>query len=70
MSKYEIRPADGTGMVATADDLGGALEAAWHSQRYHERDVEIYEHHEGDGGTPALLAVLSLKWYSGGDEDV
>ena len=66
MAKYLIRPADGGGMSATADDLGGALEAAWHSQRYHERDVEIHELHDG---VPALLAVLSLKWYSGSEDD-
>jgi hypothetical protein len=65
MAKYVIQP-EGGGMVATADDLGSALEAAWHSQRYHERDVEIYELHDD---VPALMAVLSLKWYAGSDDD-
>lgn len=65
MAKYLIQPADG-GMTASADDLGGALEAAWHSQRFHESDVEIYELHEG---VPSLLARLSLSWYSGSEDD-
>lgn len=68
MSKYLIEPAEPTsvGMKGAADDLSDALQAAWDIQRYHDRDINIYEVHEG---VPALMATLSLKWYSGSERD-
>lgn len=68
MMKYLIQPNDPASytMKGEADSLEDALQAAWDMQRYHDRDINIYEVHEG---APALMATLSLTWFARSNDD-